>query len=48
MTKLGLLKECLQDLIDYDDKDAAMKLLSKHHLEGEKPTLFFLLYNEDI
>ena len=41
MTKHKMLKKCLQDVIDHDDKEAAMKMLAKHHLEGEKPTKFF-------
>ena len=41
MIKLDMLKKCLQDLIDYEDNDAAMKMLAKHHLEGERPTKFF-------
>ena len=43
LPKLGLLKECLQDVIDHDDKEASMKILTKHHLEGEKSTNFFCL-----
>ena len=41
VTKLKMLKKCLQDLIDHEDNDAVMKMLDKHHLEGEKPTKFF-------
>ena len=41
VTKLGLLKKFLQDLTDYEDNDAAMKLLASHHLEGEKLRKFF-------
>ena len=34
VTKLEMLKKCLQHLIDHEDNDATMKMLAKHHLEG--------------
>ena len=44
MTKLEMLKKFLQDLIDYENNEAAMLMLTKHHLEGEKPTKLFTLW----
>ena len=35
--KLGLLKKCLQDLIDQNDKDAAPKILANTILRGRNP-----------
>ena len=39
--KLGLVKECLKDLIEQEEKDAATKLLAKNHLEGENQQVYF-------
>ena len=47
IAKLCILKECLQDFIDHHNKEAQMKILVKHHLEGEKLTKFFLLNKEN-
>ena len=39
--KVDILKKFLQDLIDHEDNEAAIQMLAKYHLEGEKPTKFF-------
>ena len=35
------LKKCLQDVMDNEDKEAAVQMLAKYHLEGEKLTKSF-------
>ena len=41
VNKLEMLIKCLQDPIDHEDTKAAIQMLAKYHLQGEKPTKFF-------
>ena len=41
--KLEVLKRCLQDVIDNDNKEAAVQIIVIYHLEEEKLIRFFVL-----
>ena len=44
--ELEILKKCISDIENKEDKSAAIKLMANYNLEGKKPTRFFCKLNK--